>query len=162
LLWSGTVENIQYNSVLNLPFERRTKAVAFADDLILAVRGGSVRAIKNFLNTELGKITAWSKNNKISFNKEKFKVMLISRRKRKAKENKAYLNNKPLEQVTTLKYLGIVIDNKFKFSEHISYMAERCAELIHSLSKSAKMYVCACVRVYACLCVHAHLYTRCV
>jgi ribosomal protein L5 len=66
--------------------------------------------------------------------------MLISRRKRKeAKKIKVYLNNKPLEQVTTLKYLGVVIDNKFKFSEHISYAAERCAKLIHSLYKSAKV-----------------------
>jgi hypothetical protein len=39
----------------------------------------------------------------------------------------------------TLKHLGIVIDSQFKFSEHISYTAERCAKLIHSLSKSAKV-----------------------
>jgi hypothetical protein len=31
--------NIQYNSLLNLTFTRRTKAVAFADDLILVIRG---------------------------------------------------------------------------------------------------------------------------
>jgi hypothetical protein len=50
-----------------------------------------------------------------------------------------YLNKKPLEQVTTMKYLGIIIDNKLKFSEHISYAAEICTKLIHSLSKSAKV-----------------------
>jgi len=38
-----------------------------------------------------------------------------------------------------MKYLGIIIDNKIKFSEHISYAAERCTKLIHSLSKSAKV-----------------------
>jgi len=38
-----------------------------------------------------------------------------------------------------MKYLGIIIDNKFKFSEHISYAAERISKLIHSLSKSAKL-----------------------
>jgi len=59
-------------------------------------------------------------------NEEKYKVMLISRRKRKElKEIEVYLNNKPLEQVNTLKYLRIIIDNKFKFSEHISYAPER-------------------------------------
>jgi len=66
--------------------------------------------------------------------------MLISRRKRKEnKEINIYLNNKPLEQVTTMKYLGIIIDDKFKFCAHISYTAERSAKLIHSLSKSAKL-----------------------
>jgi ribosomal protein L5 len=66
--------------------------------------------------------------------------MLISRRKRKEpKEIKVHLNNKPLEQVTTMKYLGIIIDNKFKFNHHISYTAERCTKIIHSLSKAAKV-----------------------
>ena len=39
-----------------------------------------------------------------------------------------------------MKYLGIIIDNKFKFSEHIRYAAERCTKLIHSLSKSQKYH----------------------
>ena len=113
--------NIHYNSLLNLKFTRRTKAVAFADDLILAIRGETVIEVENFSNLELSKLTAWPKSNKISFNEEKSKVMLISRRKRKqVKEIKVYLINKPSEQVTTMKYQGIIIDNGFKFSEHIS------------------------------------------
>jgi len=38
-----------------------------------------------------------------------------------------------------MKYLGIIIDDKFKFSQCISYAAEKCTKLIHSLSKSAKV-----------------------
>jgi len=88
----------------------------------------------------VSKITAWSKSNKVTFNEEKSKILLISRRKRKeTKEIKVYLNNKPLEQVTAMKYLGVIIGNKFKFSKHISYAAERCTKLIYSLSKSAKI-----------------------
>ena len=66
--------------------------------------------------------------------------MLISRRKRKEiQEIKIYLHSKPLEHVTTMKYLGVIIDNKLKFSEHVSYAAERCTKLIHSLSRSVKV-----------------------
>lgn len=43
-----------------------------------------------------------------------------------------------MEQVTT-KYVGVIVDNKFKFSEHISYAGARCTKLIYSLSKSAKV-----------------------
>ena len=38
-----------------------------------------------------------------------------------------------------MKYLGIIIDDKFKFSKHITYAAERKSKLIHSLYKSAKL-----------------------
>jgi len=87
----------------------RTKVVDFADDLLLAIRGESVRAVENYANVELSKITLWSKN-KIIFNEEKSKAMLVSRRKRREqKEIKVYLNNKPLEQVIRMKYLGIIM-----------------------------------------------------
>jgi hypothetical protein len=95
--------NLQYNSLLNLAFKARTKAVAFADDPILATRGDSVSSVENYSNGELSKVTAWSKSNKIRFNDEKSKVMLVSRRKRREPEViKVYLNNKLLEQVTTM------------------------------------------------------------
>ena len=75
--------NTQYNYFLNLKFTRRTKALAFADDLILAIRGETVIEVETFSNLELSKLTAWPKSNKISINEEESKVMLISRRKRK-------------------------------------------------------------------------------
>ena len=36
--------------------------------------------------------------------------------------------------------LGIVIEDKFKFSRHISHAGDKCAKLIFSLSKSAKIH----------------------
>jgi hypothetical protein len=57
--------------LLNLAFKARTKALAFADELILAIRCDSVSAVENYSNRELSKITARSKCNKIRFNDEK-------------------------------------------------------------------------------------------
>ena len=133
--------NIEYNTIPNLNFNKRTTAVAFADDLLLIIRGESVREAENFANIEMSNINALSKRNKVGFNEAKSKNMLISRRKRKeAKEIKIYLNNKPIKQVTTMKNLGIVIDDKFKFSQHIRHAADKCANLIFHLSISAKIH----------------------
>ena len=86
----------------------------------------------------MNKILNWAKNNKINFNEQKSKAMVISRRKRKEnKEITVYMNNKPLEQVQKIKYLGI-IDSKLNFREHIMHTASKCTKLIHALSKSAK------------------------
>jgi hypothetical protein len=60
--------NIQYNSLLNLEFKKQTKAMAFADDLLLAVKAESIREAENITNMEMGKISIWAKNNKINFN----------------------------------------------------------------------------------------------
>ena len=88
--------NIYYNSLLNLNFTHRTKTIAFADDLILAIRGRTVTEAENMANIELTKISAWARENKIHFNEQKAKTILISRRKRKERKDvMIYLNPPP-------------------------------------------------------------------
>ena len=64
----------------------RSKAIAFADDLIILTRGKTVEEAENYMNLELRKIQEWAQNNKIKFNENKSKVMLMSRRKRKERK----------------------------------------------------------------------------
>jgi hypothetical protein len=88
------------------------------------IKADSIREAENIANVELSKISAWVKDNKIRFNEEKSKVMLLTRRKRKEqKEIEIYLNNKLLFQVHSLKYLGIIFDSELCFREHINYRA---------------------------------------
>jgi len=132
--------NIQFNAILNLDYEKQTKIVAYADDVILAVKVESIREAENLTNIEMGKIIRWAKNNKINFNENKSKAMLITRRKRKEnKEIVVYKNNKRLVQVQTIRCLGIIIDSKINFREHILYISHNCTKLIHALSQSAKL-----------------------
>jgi hypothetical protein len=128
--------NIQYNSTLNLEYGKRTKAIAFADDLLIVVTAEIVREADNHVNIEIRKISNWAKENKITFNEQKSKVMVISRRKRREnKDVSIYLNNKLLEQINTIKYPGIIIDSKLNFREHLIYTSTKCSKLIHPLSK---------------------------
>jgi len=63
----------------------------------------------------------------------------VSRRKRNERnEIHIVLHFKLLKKVNEVKYLRIIMDNKFKFIEHITYADEKCTKLIYSLSKSAK------------------------
>jgi len=132
--------NIQFNSLLNLNYGKRTKAIAFADDLLIAIRAGNVQEAENFANIEINKITNWEKENKITFNEQKSKVMLATRRKRREiAEVNVYLNSKPLQQVKSTKYLGITLDTKLSFRELIISTTNKCTQLIHTLAKSAKL-----------------------
>jgi len=69
-------------------------------------KADSIIEEKNISNVELSKISAWTKENEIRFNEQKPKVTLMTRRKRKElKKLEIYLNNKPLLQLRSLKYL---------------------------------------------------------
>ena len=47
------------------------------------------------------------------FNEQKSKVMVITRRKRREKTDVSiYRKNSPLEQVNSIKYLGVILDSK--------------------------------------------------
>jgi hypothetical protein len=86
-----------------------------------------VREAENIAYVKLSKVSAWAKQNKIRFNEQKSKVVLMTRRKRKERQEfEIYLNNKPLIQVNSLKYLGIILDCKLTFREYINYMTEKC------------------------------------
>jgi hypothetical protein len=65
--------------------------------------------------------------------------MLISRRRKEKKTVDIYLNNKHLEQVDKIMYLGIIMDSIFKFNENITYITDRYNKLINTLSKSVRI-----------------------
>ena len=132
--------NIQYNSLLRVKTTANTKLIAFADDLVVITRGKSALEAENFSNVDIQVIAKWAKHNKICFNEEKSKSMLITRRKKPDKTAvNIYLNSKVLEQVDTLKYLGIIFDKKLTFNHHIQYVTDRCTQLINILGRSAKL-----------------------
>ena len=139
-LMAGNYASFQYNSLLSLDYTKYMKVIAFADDLIVITKGTSILEAENFANIEMQKIHMWAMNNKTRFNEHKSKTMLITRRKRKEnKDIRIFLNNKQLEQVNKMKYLGIIIDTKFCFNYHIDYVTERCTKLINVLSRTAKI-----------------------
>jgi len=78
--------NLLYNSIFNLEFTSHTKVIAFADDLITLTKGESIVEAENYTNFELRKISDWAQKNKLTFNENKSKVMLMFSRKRKEKK----------------------------------------------------------------------------
>ena len=88
--------NLQFNSLLTKKNLARTKVVAYADDLLIATRGKSVREVENFANFELSKIERWSRRNKVRFNEKKSKVILVTRKKRR-EDKKLYYTCTPVQ-----------------------------------------------------------------
>ena len=66
--------------------------------------------------------------------------MVITRKNPKNRRDfKIFLNNKELKVEDTINYLGITIDRRFTFNEHVENIKGKCIKIIHALSKSAKI-----------------------
>jgi hypothetical protein len=74
----------------------------------------------------------------MQFNETKSKAMLKTR-KRTIENINIYINNRRLEIVKEIKYLGIHFDNRLTFKQHIKHLAENSSKLIHMLGKSTKL-----------------------
>jgi len=72
----------------------------------------------------------------MSFNDQKSIVMIITKKKPKNRRDiKIFLNNKKLQQADTIKYIGITIDRRFIFNQHIDKITGKSKRLFtHSLS----------------------------
>jgi hypothetical protein len=100
--------------------------------LMILTKGNIQAEVENYANIETKKGYKWARNNKIIFSDQKSRLTVITRRKPKIKWNfKIYLNKK-LKQEDTIKYLGIIIDRRFNFNEHIEYITGKCFKLIHT------------------------------
>ena len=70
---------VLYNSLLNIKFTHHTKAIAFADDLVIMAKAESIPEAENITNAELSKISTWARENKLQFIEQKSQAMLPTR-----------------------------------------------------------------------------------
>jgi hypothetical protein len=68
----------------------------------------------------------------MQFNENKSKAMLITR-KRNIESIIIYVNNRRLEIVKEMKYLGIYFDSRLTFNTHMKCLAENSTKLTHML-----------------------------
>jgi len=72
--------NIVYNAFVNLEFSSHAKVIAFAEDLAIMTRGNTPSEAEMFANSDLAKVEKWAKDNKMLFNDNKSKAILITRK----------------------------------------------------------------------------------
>ena len=66
--------------------------------------------------------------------------MFVTKKKPKNRSDiEIFLNNKKLQQADTIQYLGITIDRRFNFNQHIDKIIGKSIKIIQALSMSAKI-----------------------
>jgi 4-alpha-glucanotransferase len=90
---------------------------------------------ENYANQALKKIENWARENEMHFSENKSNVLLVTTKS--SGDNRTlniYLNNKRLEQVPELKYLGIYFDSRFSFDRRVDYITGKCTPIINILT----------------------------
>ena len=141
----------------------------FADDTCLTYFGNDIDQLANHVNDRLSLIYDWCCFNRLSLNPVKCKFMVFTNRSYDTSNTIIRLANNPIERVSSFKYLGITIDDKLKYDDHIKVLCDRISRMCgisyklkdHFNMSTAKNMYYACVYsvlVY-CICVWGGLLT---
>ena len=100
------------------------KASLYADDTALITSAETQVDIMLNLNIELSIINEWLKANKLTLDPDKTKYVIFdTKQKLKDKPNlNLTIDNKPIEHLTTMKYLGVQFDYHLTFDDHVNYV----------------------------------------
>jgi hypothetical protein len=109
----------------------------FADDTSLFSSGNDITTLTQQANTDLTKINEWLQCNKLSLNVSKSNYMLFSKRDLTT-DISISINDQQIQRVQNTKFLGIVLDEKLTWKEHISNVRKKVSKGIGILYKCRK------------------------
>ena len=101
--------------------------ILFADDTTIFYSHACLKTLNQTLQEEINKIAVWLNINKLSINTEKTKFIVFrsSRRKKQEHNITIYLNNKIIEQVKKITFLGIVVDECLTWNDHLEQISKK-------------------------------------
>ena len=108
----------------------------FADDTnIFFDLGSDDHSLPIMVSTELDKFNDWFASNKLSLNIDKTNYIAFNSSRTFSWNNDITMGGKILKPVLTTKFLGVHIDNRLTWSEHISTVCRKIARNTGILSK---------------------------
>ena len=106
----------------DLPDELKSNAKLFADDTSLFAIVNDKNESANILNNDLKLISKWAYDWKMLFNPDPSKPaqeVLFTRKKQIQNHPTISLNNIQVERTSHQKHLGIILDEKLNFKQHL-------------------------------------------
>ena len=125
-----TMWNIIIDELLDIKLPDNCHIQAYADDVLLITHSRCLKNLEEITNLALSQIHEWGNNVKLHFGPEK---TVITGFTNKASKINVHINNTKLNFSKEFKYLGVIIDNKFKFIKHSIYIIEKAKKLFYKL-----------------------------
>ena len=104
-----------------------TFPILFADDSNLFISGRDPDLIMRTMNNELKEISLWLKANKLSFNIKKTHFMIFSSKNKPHPNRCINIDGETINETAKTKFLGVIIDNKLSWKDHILYISGKLA-----------------------------------
>ena len=138
LLWK---KDFLYNHNISLGYSGVTFMMylgyikMFADDTECFCIGDSVDNVTSSLQLLLDDIHTWCRTNFLTINPEKSEILILNRKKLFGPLQGVFLNKKPINYAVKSKCLGMTLDDKVSWKNHVQNVSKCLGQKIKSLRR---------------------------
>ena len=126
---------IYINDIVNV--SDLLKFVLFADDTNLFASGNNIKSLCSMISGELEKLNTWFCVNKLSLNLTKTSFMVFTNKS--ISNVSLFMCNTEIERVAVTKFLGVIIDDKLTWKEHIKQLSSKLAKCGSVIFKASSL-----------------------
>ena len=133
------------------------KFILYADDANIIITGESFEIISSQVNQLTRNLVKWVGTNGLALNVKKTCYMIFTRRKVSLDSLNITIDNTVIERKTTARFLGVIVDDKLSWSEHIKAVKTKMARYLGIMYKLKRLIpITARLQIFQSL-VQSHL-----
>ena len=108
----------------------------FADDSLLYVSGENIHDVQRQLQMAINNASNWYNKNRLALNEGKTQIMIIyGNSKEPENPNEIVVNGISIPYVNSTNYLGIILDNKLNFKDHVVNVVSKTKSKLSALRR---------------------------
>jgi hypothetical protein len=113
-----------------------SKAILFADDTTISFTSDDIPILFKYVNFDLESLSEWFRANKLSLNIGKTNYVIFrTNSKPLVKDLNIKIGNEVIERKSVIKFLGVYIDEKLEWHDHINYIKNKLNSSLYALRK---------------------------
>jgi hypothetical protein len=126
--------NVSYDSLLRTEMPHGTFLVGYADDVAAVITERDAQLAQWRLNQVMRLVEDWMKDHGLQLAVSKTEIVMLTRR-RIPTIIPMWVGSEMIQTQRTAKYLGVVLDNKLTYWDHISAACDRAAKVTSNLGR---------------------------
>ena len=114
----------------------------YADDTAIFYLSNDIDELRISLQYDMQSISYWMRENRLSLNASKTKLMAIGSKQRLSKERPftLSLNGQQIDNVSSFRYLGLLLDSQLLFHAHIDALVDKVTTKLGLLYKTRWLF----------------------
>ena len=129
--------NIVMDGLLGLPRDKITADIqAFADDIALLARGHNANTLRDITQKSINTIEKWCEESGLTLSTVKTHVIMFTRKRKWKMSRPIQVNGTDIKPREHTKFLGVTIDSKLTWNEHVRTKCKKAKALLMMCKRS--------------------------